>query len=271
MRTEIDMPKHVALAMNWSKRVPLEKIKRLYHSDAQGMLDDALLDEVGHGLYMRCCDIREFKRACAGEVTCRNCGHQLCRRGIAVRPQGDLSEVLKCRCGWQMTWGDYLKKSQGNQLGASDVELLVEHFIGQWPQSKTPSDKLLLIDWLIHQFHVKIVGMGNLFGVNMLSGSAQEVFDFLNTLAYGDNAPHQKQMRGTQALWQQARELCRNNKPDLIATAKALGISGARTMTYDALFEAIIQASPNHSERIDDLLEALTKGLRKKTIAKWAW
>lgn len=90
-------------SLNWSKRVPLEKIKRLYASDARGLLDSELLDQVGHDLYRRCSDIFEFWRACNGEVTCRQCGQILKRRGHVADTKGDLKETLRCRCGWRLT------------------------------------------------------------------------------------------------------------------------------------------------------------------------
>jgi hypothetical protein len=242
--------------------VPLDKIKRLYDSDAAGMLDGELLDEVGHGFYARCSDIHEFWRACAGEVACRNCGRVIKRR------RDNRSEVLRCRCGWRMAWGDYLKKSEGHQLGASNVEMLVEHFIERWPKAQSSADKLLLIDWLIHQFHVKLVGMGNPFGVNVLSGGYEEVLDFLDTLAYGDSASYQDELREVQTTWQRARKVCYIRKPDLISIAKSLGIRESRTMTYDALAEAIILAAPGQFQNVDDLLNTLTKELRAKTIAR---
>jgi hypothetical protein len=253
-------------SLNWSKRVPLETIKRLYESDASGLLDEDLLDRVGHGLYVRCSDLFEFWRARNGEITCRQCGHLIRRRAHATHAQDDLAEKLRCKCGWQLTWGDYLKRSQGHQLGASDVHLLVQHFMDRWPKCRKPQDKLLLIDWLIHQFHVKLVGMGNLFGVNMLSGSPDEVLSFLNSLAYGDNEPHQKLMGETQKSWKQAQEICRNNKADLVRMGQRLGIKDAAKMHYEALAHAILQIAPDEFQDIDKLLDALTKGLRKKTL-----
>jgi hypothetical protein len=256
----------MAANLNWSKRVPLEKIKRLYASDAEGLLDVDLLDEVGHALFARCSDIHEFWRARNGEVVCRQCGRTLRRRGHVLNAKGDLAERLQCQCGWQLSWGEYLRRSEGHQLGASDVQLLVQHFMQRWPACAKPQDKLLLIDWLIHQFHVKLIGMGNLFGVNMLAGGPQEVLDFLNSLAYGDAAPHQHQLRETQQAWQRAREICRNNKTDLVQIGKRLGIKDATRLHYDALADAILRAAPDEFRDIDALLDALTDGLRKRTL-----
>jgi len=43
-----------ALEVHWAPPVSKEKIRRLYESDASGLRDDELLDDVGITLYLRC-------------------------------------------------------------------------------------------------------------------------------------------------------------------------------------------------------------------------
>ena len=40
--------------IEWARRVPKSKIRRLYESDASGLLDEDLLEEVGSLLLQRC-------------------------------------------------------------------------------------------------------------------------------------------------------------------------------------------------------------------------
>jgi hypothetical protein len=42
---------------HWARRGSRHKVRRLYESDAQGLLDTDLLDEVGYGMYARCRDM----------------------------------------------------------------------------------------------------------------------------------------------------------------------------------------------------------------------
>jgi hypothetical protein len=254
-------PATTVISLHWSKRVPLEKVKRLYESDARGQTDESLLIEVGHGIYSRCMDLLEYWSACEGVVTCRNCGRVIKRKRLE-----DRSEVLKCRCGWQLTWGEYIKKSMGHQLGPSDVHLLVSRFIEQWPKTKTAAEKMLLIDWIIHQFHIKTIGMGNTFGANVLAANPLEVFDFLNALAYGDAQPHQTVMREMQARWERARMICWVSKPKLQVLGKKLGVKGYRAMDYERLVEAILKVAPDQFDDVDALLDDLTGGLRSQTL-----
>ena len=56
------------------------KIRRLYESDAQGMLDQDLLDDVGYSIHVRCRDILEVSEARRGHVKCRSCENVIQRQ-----------------------------------------------------------------------------------------------------------------------------------------------------------------------------------------------
>src|SRR5512145_2462405 len=94
----------------WEKRVPKWKLRRLYESDAQGLLDEELLDEVGFTLLERCWDILKVASAQQGHVHCAHCDRQG-KTTLITRPptRGDPRSVeLTCPiCGWQITWGEY--------------------------------------------------------------------------------------------------------------------------------------------------------------------
>ncbi len=47
----------------WAPRLEPQLIRRLYLSDANGMLDEELLEEVSFGLYCRCLSIRDVTAA----------------------------------------------------------------------------------------------------------------------------------------------------------------------------------------------------------------
>ena len=56
--------------IRWTPRVPKAKIRRLYEADAQGIVDQELLDDVGTTLFARCQDILTIKAARMGHVRC---------------------------------------------------------------------------------------------------------------------------------------------------------------------------------------------------------
>lgn len=96
-------------------------------------------------------------------------------------------EPLRCACGWETTWGDYHKTYKGKQLHGGGAYGMFRGFIDRWPAAKTPRDKMLAIDALIHACHGQFKGaMGRPAACNLIEGSAFELIAFLNELAYGD-------------------------------------------------------------------------------------
>jgi hypothetical protein len=82
----------------WAPRVPRHEIARLYATDARGIVDEEMIDEVGYGLLARCEAILIATEAVHGRVRCPRCRQTFRRR------RGP-DEVLQCPdCGWQHTW-----------------------------------------------------------------------------------------------------------------------------------------------------------------------
>jgi hypothetical protein len=93
--------------IHWSPRVPKWKLQRLYESEAQGMLDEDLLEDVGITLLLRCEDILAIEEAKQGRVRCPRCAQQQRMTMIerAAKNSGDpRNEVITCpACRWQIT------------------------------------------------------------------------------------------------------------------------------------------------------------------------
>ena len=139
---------------HWARRVSRRDIQRLYESDARGLLDEELLDQVHYAIYARVCDMFEVREAQqTGRVKCRACGApipQPYRMGTRNK-----NNVLKCdQCGWQVTCGEFYDSYTGGSMLPGSVADLFETYLARFPKARTPSDKMLLVDWLIHQFHV---------------------------------------------------------------------------------------------------------------------
>jgi hypothetical protein len=93
----------------WAPRVSRKKIRHLYKSEARGMLDERLTAEVAYALLDRCLDMIIATRAHQRTATCPTCSSE-------ITHDWDKSALLECRCGWSMSWGDYLSSYQGRQL-----------------------------------------------------------------------------------------------------------------------------------------------------------
>src|SRR5438552_1783938 len=85
--------------VRWAPRVNPHKIRRLYETDARGIVDDELIEEVGFALYSRCQSILIATEAHAGRVQCPRCGR-------LVPHTGDRNAFIACdQCSSRGRWG----------------------------------------------------------------------------------------------------------------------------------------------------------------------
>ncbi len=180
------------------------KIRKFYETDAKGIYDEDLIDDLGYGLLARCESFITANRARAGELSCPQCNRLVQRE-----------EVLRCPCGWELPWADYFKTIQHKQLsGAEPVLKQFRDFVNAFPLAKTPREKVLLIDRLIHGFHwyYKTGGPTRPVVVNLIEGTLNEVVAFLDSLSYS-----KKSTPGTRealAGWDKNMEANRDWYPD---------------------------------------------------------
>jgi hypothetical protein len=166
----------------WARRVSQDKIRRLYALDAKGILDEELIDDVGYAMYARCESIRIATEAHMGRAACRRCG-------TIIEHNGQKEARLACAtCGWETTWGAYFKSYQHRQLVGGNAFPAFADFIERWPKLRSPSDKLLAIDKLVHACHASArhPGLARPAAVNLIEGKARELIAFLDRIAYTD-------------------------------------------------------------------------------------
>lgn len=229
---------------NWARRVSRRDIRRLYESDAQGMLDLELLDEVHYGIYARVRDMFEVREAQQfGRVTCRRCREPVPEPfRMGTQNKGD---VLRCNaCGWQTTCGDYYAGYSGKSLLPGSATGLFEAYLERFPQAKTPHDKLLLIDWLIHQFHV-MQGVPRMpVGRNVIAGTEAQVRELIKSLAYGASST---QGLASPEAWRATYEdpvrqfKQAHTHAEVQRIAAELGIEGRTTLTENELIPEILR------------------------------
>ena len=167
--------------VSWAPKVAKAKIQRLYISDARGILDEDLLDEVGWALWSRCDSILTVTAAHYGHVRCPACA------GIIEHPGrwSDADRILCAACGWQMPWAAYHQTYRGKQLFGANAVGIFEAYHQAFPQCRAVKGKLLLIDQLIHAFHQGLTEIGRPTAANLIEGSLKEVIQFLDGLTNG--------------------------------------------------------------------------------------
>ena len=182
MASEHNEPQHGSMP-RWAGRVPQQKIKQLYETDAKGIYDEELIDDVGWGLYARCQSLLEAEAARGGRAKCHQCG------GL-IQHSGQRDELLGCpECGWQITWGAYFRSIQHRQLSGPDLVSLLTDYVARFPRATAPREKMLLIDRLVHGFHWSVkTGPRRPAAVNLIGGRLSEVIQFLDSLTYDDRS-----------------------------------------------------------------------------------
>jgi hypothetical protein len=166
----------------WAPRVTRLEIRRLYETDARGIYDEDLINEVGYGLLARCESFVTAVEAVGGRARCPVCS------GVVEHSCG-ADELLVCACGcWQLPWRDYFHTIQHRQLsGAEPVLEQFLTFISLFPSCRSPREKMLAIDRLIHGFHwyLKRGTPTRPVAVNLIEGKMSDVVSFLDRLTYG--------------------------------------------------------------------------------------
>lgn len=205
--------------LQWGPRVPKWKIRRLYETDAAGIYDEELIDDVGITLWVRCRHILQIHAAGRGQVTCPRCArrgvHTMIARagfrrgGSGGDPRDDArdeapddprDEVITCPvCGWRITWGAYRKSYKRKQLNAGGAVSAFERFVDAYPEARTPQEKMLAIDRLIHEFHYSLKDRPDQptrpVATNLIEGKTTDIETFLDELTYGPTWPTEARER----------------------------------------------------------------------------
>jgi hypothetical protein len=162
--------------IRWAPRLPPALLKRLYDSDAQGYRDAELCDEVGSYLYSRC---RTFSLVLQRKVDC-----PACRTVFTVSSEGE-SQCPGKDCVWHTTISTFNQSVRNYSAypgGAADA---FSSFYRRYPNAKTYEEKMLLIDRLIHSFHVseKTGELTKSVASKLLEGNKKAVVRFLDDLS----------------------------------------------------------------------------------------
>jgi ribosomal protein L37AE/L43A len=164
--------------IRWASRLAPSLLRRLYELDARGIQDAELCDAVGSTLLARC---ETFERVRRGEVACPECGAV-----FAVAREGETLCAGKA-CSWRTTHARYWKSIQDHYAFMGRAVAAFGTFHERYPGARSYREKIVLIDQLIHSFHlaeqatpVKSVAS------KLLEGNKKDVVRFLDELSARD-------------------------------------------------------------------------------------
>ena len=208
---------------SWSPKVKKYKIKKLYEQDAKGIYDEDLVNDVGTGLYARVDSMLT--------VTSSNLGHPLCIECKTEIPNSYQKGFISVcpNCGWTIDIFEYRGSYKGQTLNGVGALPELKHFVEKYPLAKTYSEKMQIIDYLIHTFHGNLnLEPSRATATNVIEGSTGEIANLIFTLAYGENSTVTKQ---TLNEWMEKynRSISRNIDP---ATGK---LQKGKKFLYDGI------------------------------------
>jgi hypothetical protein len=122
-------------------------------------------------------------------------------------------------------WAGYLKTYQDKHLHGGGAIALFESFIKQFGAARSPREKMLAIDRLIHTFHWELVqNPGRTVATNLIyAKNKREILTFLDTLTYGQGST--RGLRESKKEWEDKLEL--SDQP-LESSFLASGRGGAK-------------------------------------------
>lgn len=162
----------------WCKKISRSDLLRLYQSEAKRLIDEELLDKVGFTFYTRCKQSKDtLPLLNQGQIICHHCGSVLKASGY--------DSVTNCECGYCYTYREYRRSFNTNNMPAHRAQPLFDTFIDKWPTCKDTNEKMILIDWLIHECHVTFMSgeRGRSVCVNLIDGTTAQLRDLLEMLA----------------------------------------------------------------------------------------
>jgi len=173
------------LRIRWAPKVRQEKIRQLYQSDARGLADEELIDEVGWALHQRCQSILWVTDR--NRVSCPRCHHVI----VCPSERWSRQQPIVCpECAWQATFGEWRDSWRQRDLWGGNAMPAFRAFVQQWERATSPRERMLLIDRLIHAFHWSLRKNAPFgpAGRNLIEGRYDEVVAFLECLTCGDGS-----------------------------------------------------------------------------------
>ena len=246
----------------WAPPLTQREIYRLYVTDARGIIDEGLINDVGYGLYARCESILIATQAYRGRVTCPRCTQ------IIHHNHAPDAQLVCSQCSWQKSWKAYKKTLKGKHLQAEGIEIFLKEYIAQFPKASDMRRKMLLIDRLIHRWHWEHENNLQRPGAaNLVEGKADDTIEFLNELTYSENStPGLARMRDE---WRQKHRIAAQIRFGGIDAILSKQLSSDPAERLDAL-SAMMDIGVDTGIAIDRLTQALRDSNRKiRKEAAW--
>ena len=139
------MDQNLKAEIKWAPLIPFSPVKRLYVSFSKAIPDDELCDDVGIRLYLRC---ETFILVWENKVVCPEC-HTV----FKVEKEGT-SYCPNEKCGWFTDFNEYWGSIKPAYAWPGRAIAAWKEYYEKYPSARTFREKIILIDQLIHSFHI---------------------------------------------------------------------------------------------------------------------
>ena len=167
--------------IHWAPKIRPEKIRDLYTSDAVGIAEEELAEDVGARLEQRCRSIRIVTNR---TVECPRCGaiFSMCEPGGWKTLPGRLT--CPAGCSWETSAEEWHASWQHRDLLGTAAAEIVESYLERYPRARTYQERMVCIDELIHAFHVSLQSgkLNRSVANNLIEGSHDQVVELLDGL-----------------------------------------------------------------------------------------
>lgn len=161
----------------WPDKLNINKLKQLYLLDSKGIQDEELADEIGLTLYLRCKNGKEDMELLERYmIRCHNCNS-------VIEGHDDFRE---CKCGYQYSYREYRRNYRKNNMPSGAAAKVFDEYIQNWIRAQGYNSKMILIDKLLHEFHLSLVSgaIHRPVAMNFIDGTREKVTNIINELAY---------------------------------------------------------------------------------------
>jgi hypothetical protein len=205
---QVSEPAQSLEKIRWAAKVRPERIRQLYERDALGIVDEALIDDVGLALHARCQSIVLVND---GQVRCLRCRtvfkvHRTYRERAKGEAPDNPERVVPCPqagCDWETTVGEWGQSWRHRELHAGWGLPPLRDFAERYPLATTARQRMLAIDQLLHAFHHDLRNSAPHRSVahNLIEGNHKQALALLDALAYGERST--PDLRETYAAWRE--------------------------------------------------------------------
>lgn len=160
----------------WPEKLDIYKLNKLYMLDAKGIHNEVLADEIGLTLYLRCKYGKEdMERKRKNVIRCHGCGNELAGN----------DDFRQCNCGRQYSYREYWRSFCRNNMPAGAAAGIFASFIQKWSGAGNYNEKIVLIDTLLHEFHLSLISGATHrpVAMNFIDGTRKSVEQIINNLA----------------------------------------------------------------------------------------